>query len=100
MIVNVPMEFDVTQAFNILCGVVCVEIDEDNPPEFSVDKYGDIVCDCDNRGELYLAMYHLATKLFPNVAFRNIFDNPNALMSDLYLQQLNKQLEDENVTND
>ena len=94
MIVNVPMEIDTVTAFKMLCDVVCVEIDENNPPKFSVDKYGDIVCDCDNRGELYLAMYHLATKLFPNISFRNVFDNPNALMSDLYFQQLGKRLED------
>ena len=95
MIVNVPMEMDVGSAFKALCDITCVEIDENNPPKFSVDKYGDIVCDCDNRGELYLAMYHLATKLFPNIAFRNVFGNPNALMSDLYFQQLGKRLEDE-----
>lgn len=95
MIVNVPMEFNVSQAFSILCDVACVKIDEDNPPKFSVNEYGDIVCDVDDRGELYLAMYHLATKLFPNTAFRNIFDNPNALMSDLYFQQLSKRLEED-----
>lgn len=95
MIVNVPMEFDTGSAFKVLCDVVGVKINEYNPPKFSVNEYGDIVCDADDRGELYLAMYHLATKLFPNTAFRNVFDNPNALMSDLYLQQLNKQLEEE-----
>ena len=94
MIVNVPMEMDVGSAFKALCDITCVEIDENNPPKFSVDKYGDIVCDCDDRGELYLAMYHLATKLFPNTAFRREFDNPNVLMSGLYLQQYNKQMEE------
>ena len=95
MIVNVPMEMDIASAFKVLCDVTMVKMDEDNPPKFSVDEYGDIVCDCDDRGELYLAMYHLATKLFPNTAFRNIFDNPIGLMSDLYLQQLNKHLEED-----
>ena len=94
MIVNVPMEIDVASAFKVLCDVTMVKMDEDNPPKFSINEYGEIVCDIDDRGELYLAMYHLATKLFPNTGFRHIFDNPNALMSDLYLQQLNKQLEE------
>ena len=93
MIVNVPMEMDIASAFKVLCDVAMVKIDEDNLPKFSVNEYGNIVCDKDDRGELYLAMYHLATKLFPNTEFRNIFDNPNALMSDLYLEQLNKRLE-------
>lgn len=95
MKINVPMEFNTASAFNALCDTIGVKIDEDNPPKFSVNEYGEIVCDVDDRGELYLAMYHLATKLFPNTEFRTVFGNPNALMSDLYLQQLNKQLEDE-----
>ncbi len=94
MIVNVPMEMDIVAAFKILCDVAMVKIDEDNVPKFSVNENGDIVCDTDDRGELYLAMYHLATKLFMNTSFRHAFDNPNALMSDLYLEQLNKRLED------
>lgn len=94
MIINVPMDFNTASAFNVLCDTIGVKIN-DNPPKFSVNEHGDIVCDVDDRGELYLAMYHLATKLFPNTEFRDVFDNPNALMSDLYLQQLNKQLEEE-----
>ena len=48
--------------------------------------------DADDRGELYLALYHLATKIFPNTEFRHEFDNPNTLMSSLYIA---KESEDE-----
>jgi len=58
---------------------------DDNPPKFEVNKDGEIVCDYDDRGELYLALYHLATKIFPNTGFRHLFDNPNVLMKDLYI---------------
>ena len=96
MIVNVPMEMDIASAFKILCDVAMVKIDEDNIPKFSVNESGDIVCDVDDRGELYLAMYHLATKLFMNTSFRHKFDNPNDLMSDLYWES--EQIKEEDIS--
>lgn len=77
------MDLTTSQAFNILLKTLDVELD-DIPPKFEVDN-GEIVCDCDDRGELYLALYHLATKIFPNTEFRHLFDNPNTLMNDLYI---------------
>ena len=83
MEVNVSMDLTMSQAFHILLKTLNVELD-DVPPKFEVDN-GEIVCDCDDRGELYLALYHLATKIFPNTEFRRLFDNPNTLMNDLYI---------------
>ena len=83
MKVNVSMDLTVSQAFQILLKTLDVELDE-NPPKFEVDD-GEIVCDYDDRGELYLALYHLATKIFPNTEFRHLFDNPNTLMNALYI---------------
>lgn len=82
MKVNVSMELTVSQAFQILLNTLGVKLEED-PPKFEVND-GEIVCDCDDRGELYLALYHLATKIFPDTEFRHLFDNPNTLMSTLY----------------
>lgn len=82
MKVNVSMELTVSQAFQILLNTLGVKLEED-PPKFEVND-GEIVCDCDDRGELYLALYHLATKLFPDTEFRHLFDDPNTLMSPLY----------------
>lgn len=83
MTVNISMELTVEQAFEILLKTLHVELDDD-PPKFEIDD-GEIVCDHDDRGELYLALYHLATKMFPNTEFRHLFDDPNALMSKLYI---------------
>lgn len=83
MTVNVSMDLTVSQAFSILLQTLYVELD-DEPPKFEVED-GEIVCDHDERGELYLALYHLATKIFPNTEFRHLFDNPNTLMNDLYI---------------
>ena len=83
MTVNVSMDLTVEQAFHILLQTLDVKLD-DEPPIFEVED-GEIVCDQDDRGELYLALYHLATKIFPNTDFRHLFDNPNTLMKDLYL---------------
>ena len=83
MKVNVSMDLTMPQAFQILLMTLDVTLPED-PPEFEV-KDGEIVCDYDERGELYLALYHLATKIFPNTEFRHLFDNPNTLMNDLYI---------------
>lgn len=83
MTVNVSMDLTVSQAFSILLQTLNVELN-DEPPKFEVED-GEIVCDHDERGELYLALYHLATKIFPNTEFRHLFDNPNTLMNDLYI---------------
>ena len=82
MEINVSMDLTVPQAFDILLQTLYVELDDD-PPKFEVVD-GEIVCDKDDRGELYLALYHLATKIFPNTEFRHLFNNPNTLMNDLY----------------
>ena len=82
MTVNVSMDLTVLQAFSILLQTLHVELN-DEPPKFKVED-GEIVCDCDDRGELYLALYHLATKIFPNTEFRYLFNDPNILMNDLY----------------
>ena len=83
MKVNVSMDLDEAQAFQILLKTLDVKLPEDIP-EFKV-RDGEIVCDYDDRGELYLALYHLATKIFPNTEFRYEFDDPNILMSSLYI---------------
>ena len=88
MKVNVPMDLTVEQAFQILLDVLYVKMDDD-PPKFEIYN-GEIVCDDDERGELYLALYHLATKIFPNTEFRHLFDNPNTLMSKLYTAKENE----------
>ncbi len=91
MKVNVSMDVNEVHAFQILLQTLGVELPDD-PPEFKI-RDGEIVCDYDDRGELYLALYHLATKIFPNMDFRHDFDNPNVLMSSLYTT---KEGEDEN----
>ena len=83
MKVNVSMDLNESQAFQILLETLDVKLPEDIP-QFKVSD-GEIVCDWDDRGELYLALYHLATKIFPNTEFRHEFDDPNTLMKDLYI---------------
>lgn len=83
MRVNMSMNLTEIQAFNILLQTLHVDLN-DEPPRFEVDEDGEIVCDYDDRGELYLALYHLATKICPNTEFRYLFDDPNTLMSGLY----------------
>ena len=83
MKINISMDLTETQAFIILLQILQVDLN-DEPPKFEVNEDGEIVCDYDDRGELYLALYHLATKIFPNTEFRREFDNPNTLMSKLY----------------
>ena len=85
MIINVPMNLTALQAFNVLLQTLDVELKE-NVPSFKVNEFGDIVCDYDDRGKLYLALYHLATKICPNTEFRNLFDDPNTLMASLYAE--------------
>ena len=57
MRVNVSMDITEIQAFNILLQTLHVDLN-DEPPRFEVDEDGEIVCDYDDRGELYLALYH------------------------------------------
>ena len=88
MTINVSMELTVEQAFDILLKTLHVNLDDDSP-KFEIED-GEIVCEHDDRGELYLALYHLATKIFPNTEFRSLFDNPNALMTKLYIAKESK----------
>ena len=83
MKINVPMELSSFQAFQILLETLHVEL-HSNPPEFYLDNQGEIVCQDDDRGELYMALYHLYTKIIPNAEFRNIFEDPNKIMCQLY----------------
>ena len=91
MTIDVSIELTVEQAFEILLKTLHVNLDDDLP-KFEIEN-GEIVCDCDDRGELYLALYHLATKIFLNTEFRSLFDDPNVLMSKLYIV---KESEDKN----
>lgn len=91
MKVNVSMDLNEFDAFQILLKTLDVELRED--PEFVVRDGEIVVRDWDDRGELYLALYHLATKICPNTEFRHDFDNPNVLMSSLY--KAKKESEDE-----
>lgn len=85
--VNLSFDIDPHQAFEILLQTLDVKLSKDNLPNFVV-KDGEIIVDnFDDKGELYLALYHLATKIFPNTEFRSIFDDPNVLMSKLYLDK-------------
>ena len=83
MKINVPMELSPLQAFQILLETLDVELCS-NPPEFHLDNQGEIVCEDDDRGELYMALYHLCTKIIPNTEFRHIFEDPNKYMCQLY----------------
>lgn len=82
MKVNMSMDLDESKAFQILLQTLNVKFTED--PEFGVENGEIVVYDWDDRGELYLALYHLATKIFPNTEFRHDFEDPNTLMSSLY----------------
>lgn len=84
--INVSFEIEPIDAFNILCQSLHITFKEDSP-KFVIEDGEIIVKDYDDRGELYLALYHLATKICPNTEFRNIFDNPNTFMSKLYLEK-------------
>lgn len=90
MKINVPMDLDEAHAFYILLETLDVKMPTE--PEFEVEDGEIVVSDYDDRGELYLALYHLATKIFPNTEFRHDFDDPNTLMSSLYAA---KESEDE-----
>ena len=84
---KVSIEFELTpyKAFELLLKTLHVSIDEEIKRDAFIVEDGEIkVKDFDDRGELYMAIYHLATKLYPNVEFRSAFDDPNDLMAELY----------------
>ena len=83
MKVNVTMELSPFQAFQMLFETLDVELPT-NPPVFYIDDEGEIVCEDDDRGELYMALYHLYTKIIPNTEFRSTFEDPNKYMCQLY----------------
>lgn len=80
--VRVDFEISLYQAFEILLEKLHVSIYED--AKFVVEDGEIKVKDFDDRGELYLAIYHLATKIFPNTEFRHLYEDPNTLMAKLY----------------
>jgi len=87
MMEKVSIEFELTpyKAFELLLKTLHVSIDEEIKRDAFIVEDGEIkVKDFDDRGELYMAIYHLATKLYPNTEFRGMFDNPNAFMAELY----------------
>ena len=86
--VNISYDLDEYQAFDLLLQTLHVTLKEDEDiPEFIVEDGEIKVKDYDDRGKLYLAIYHLATKIFPNTEFRSIFDDPNSFMSGLYIKK-------------
>ena len=87
--INIEMEIDEQKAFELLLKALHInylntEIKEN---DFAVEDGEIVVKDYDDRGELYLALYHLATKIFPNTEFRSIFSDPNSFMSGLYIKK-------------
>lgn len=83
--VKLEFELDEYKAFDLLLKSLHVHLDEEIKKDAFIVEDGDIIVkDYDDRGELYLALYHLATKIYPNVEFRSIFDNPNDFMTKLY----------------
>jgi hypothetical protein len=86
--IKVEMNIDEKKAFYILLDALDVKLDEEiRENAFNVEDGEIVVKDCDDRGELYLALYHLATKIFPNTEFRSIFSDPNSFMSGLYIKK-------------
>lgn len=83
--VKLEFELDEYKAFDLLLEALHVNLDEEIKKDAFVVEDGEIlVKDCDDRGELYLALYHLATKIYPNTEFRSIFADPNDFMAELY----------------
>ena len=86
--IKIEREIDEKKAFWMLLDALDVKIDEDiREDAFDVEDGEIVVKNYDDRGELYLALYHLATKIFPNTYFRSIFDDPNKFMSGLYIKK-------------
>lgn len=86
--INVEMEIDEKKAFYMLLEALHVDIDEEiREDAFDVEDGEIVVRNYDDRGELYLALYHLATKIFPNTYFRSLFNDPRKLMTKLYKEK-------------
>ena len=86
--INVEMEIDEKKAFWMLLDALDIKIDEDiREDAFDVEDGEIVVRNYDDRGELYLALYHLATKIYPNIEFRSIFSDPRKLMTKLYKEK-------------
>lgn len=86
--INVEMEIDEKKAFYMLLEALHVDLDEDiREDAFDVEDGEIVVRNYDDRGELYLALYHLATKIFPNTYFRSMFSDPRKLMVKLYKEK-------------
>lgn len=86
--INIEMEIDEQKAFHMLLDALHVDLNEEiKENDFAVEDGEIVVKDYDDRGELYLALCHLATKIFPNTYFRSIFSDPNSFMSGLYIKK-------------
>ena len=86
--INVEMELDEKKIFYMLIDALQVKLNEEiREDAFAVEDGEIVVKDCDDRGELYLAFYHLATKIFPNTEFRSMFRDPRKLMAKLYKEK-------------
>lgn len=86
--INIEMEIDEKKAFYMLLEALHADLDEDIKEDaFDVEDGEIVVRNYDDRGKLYLALYHLATKIFPNTYFRSMFDDPNKFMSGLYIKK-------------
>ena len=85
---KIDINIDEYKAFELLLQALHVNLNEDIKKEdFTIEDGEIVVKNHDDRGELYLALYHLATKIYPNTEFRSIFDNPNTFMSELYIKK-------------
>ena len=99
--INIEMEIDEKKAFWLLLDALDVKLDEDiKENAFDVEDGEIVVKDYDDRGELYLALYHLATKIFPNTEFRSMFDDPRKLMTKLYEERDKEDQIDKDITNE
>lgn len=91
MTVNIDFEINTPQAFKVLCDTLSIALVEE--PKFICNAHNELVVVndkgelIDDRGELYLAVYHLATKVFMNTEFRAELDDPRKLMCKLYEQK-------------
>ena len=85
---KIDINIDEYKAFELLLQALHVNLNEDIKKEdFTIEDGEIVVKNHDDRGELYLALYHLATKIYPNTEFISIFDNPNTFMSELYIKK-------------
>jgi hypothetical protein len=86
--INVEMNIDEKKAFCMLLEALDVKLDREfDADDFAIENGEIVIKDYDDRGELYIALYHLATKIFPNTEFRGMFDDPNSFMSEIYIKK-------------